>query len=181
MTAKDRLGFNFEMKILKELKKARLSKYIVYANPKNFKQWKKKISHGVDLVLKIGENYLYTEDSYCSKPYTYRSYWFKDSRVKRFNGYPLDKQHEHIVLTNHLSNFWRVKQYARTFFVDILDINQLISYVKLLVHYYNIDNYTIDYNTIMHIPNMIETIKQVEQAIRDMDLTKIEKKLMKNG
>ena len=51
---KDRLGYNFEMRTLRDLKRERLSQYLVYANPKNFNAWKRKIAHGVDSVLKIG-------------------------------------------------------------------------------------------------------------------------------
>jgi hypothetical protein len=170
---RDRLGYNFEMSNLSALKQYKLSKYIEFCNPKDFPQWKRKIAHGVDLVLKVFNIVLYIEESFCSKVYTYRINWFKKCRLPRFEGYPQNKNHIHIILTNRLSNFSHVKNLAQFFNTIILDFNQLLQYIRELVNTYNVTN---EINKCVPV-----VMNKIEEAITGMDFTSIEKELMKNG
>lgn len=124
---KDLLGYNFEMNNLEVLKSHKLLKHVNFCNSSNQWQWKTKIGHGVDLVLKIEPFTLYIEESYCSHDYKYRQSWFERDRNPRFANYPNDKYHVHVILTNKPNNFSTIKTHKR-----IMDINALLHYISKL-------------------------------------------------
>ena len=93
--------------------------------------------------------------------------------MKRFEGYP-QENHKRIILTNQPQNFKCVENLARFFGIVIFDFKTLIAYVRLLINYNAITNK-------MCMPNMIESINNIEQAIKNTDFSQIDKALMKNG
>jgi hypothetical protein len=80
-------------------------KYIRYANPSNTWAWKRKREIGVDMVIGLGTDIYYIEESFCSYNYKLSQSWFDQCRLPRFRDYPDDQTHHHIILTNHPENF----------------------------------------------------------------------------
>lgn len=105
MNRTDELGYNFEMSNIECLKGNGFGKYIKYANPSNTWAWKRKREIGVDMVLQLGEDTYYIEESFCSYSYKLSQSWFDQCRRPRFRDYPNDATHHHIILTNHPENF----------------------------------------------------------------------------
>lgn len=139
---RDQLGYNFEFEDKKVLIQNGLSKYLVYCNPANPWAWKRKKQKGVDKVFKIGKHTFYVEESYCHHYYIYRTAWFQKCRLARFQGYPTDKYHHYIIVTNKPENFQAVFCLANNYSITIIDIDGLIallgSYLTNLSD--NIDN-----------------------------------------
>lgn len=105
MNKTDTLGYNFEMSNIECLKGNGYGKYIRFANPSNTWAWKRKREIGVDMVLGLGEDTYYIEESYCSYRYNLSQSWFDACRLPRFRDYPSDINHHHIILTNMPENF----------------------------------------------------------------------------
>jgi len=127
--AKDFDGYKFEMGNASLLKSRGFGNHLVYHNPKSPRSWKRKKGVGVDKVFKVGDRTFYVEESFCSKDYYYRHAWFEKSRLPRFRGYPNDKFHDWIVLTNRPRNFSPVMDLAEQYNIRILDPKQLISLI----------------------------------------------------
>ena len=128
--SRDLLGYNFEMPNIEVLKKSGLYKHVVYRNPENPRLWKRKRGVGVDMIIKIGYYTFYIEESFCSKDYYYRRRWFEGCRLPRFKGYPNDKLHLHIILTNKPRNFDSVKDLAKEHGIQIMDLNDLLTLIR---------------------------------------------------
>jgi hypothetical protein len=101
----DTLGYNFEMDNIECLKGNGYGKYIKFANPSNTWAWKRKRELGVDMVIGLGEDIYYIEESFCSYDYKLSQSWFDNCRLPRFRDYPCNQQHHHIILTNRPQNF----------------------------------------------------------------------------
>lgn len=105
MNKTDTLGYNFEMSNIEAIKGNGFGKYIRYTNPSNTWAWKRKRELGVDMVIGLGTDIYYVEESFCSYSYKLSQSWFDQCRLPRFRDYPDDQHHHHVILTNHPENF----------------------------------------------------------------------------
>jgi len=128
--SRDFEGYDFEMGNIEVLRKHKLYKYVVYRNPKKPRLWKKKKGIGVDMVIKVGYYTFYIEESFCGADYHYRRKWFEKCRLPRFESYPNDKLHRHIILTNKPRNFNPVKDPAKEHDIQIMNINGLLTLIR---------------------------------------------------
>lgn len=106
-------GFSGETKNYSQLLQNGLSEYIVYKNSlEDYEEWKRELRKGVDFILETPHVIYLIENSECSYQYSYRTQWFLDSRVPRFenalrhqqqylNGKPIIR----IILTNKPKTF----------------------------------------------------------------------------
>jgi hypothetical protein len=140
---KDQLGYDFEIKeVLSKLEEAGLGEYIKYHNPIDPFEWTHTKTVGVDLKLEIGDNKLFVEVGYRSKPY-YRRKWFVRDRLPRFEGLPAPSEKVlWILLTNDPENFRGVKELASEYSISILSIDDLLSLIsKLTISNNQLTNY----------------------------------------
>lgn len=105
MNKTDTLGYNFEMSNIEAIKGSGYGKYIRFTNPSNTWAWKRKREIGVDMVIGLGTDIYYVEESFCSYSYKLSQSWFDQCRLPRFRDYPNNTTHHHVILTNRPENF----------------------------------------------------------------------------
>jgi hypothetical protein len=130
-------GFSGEVDSYHQILQYGYAENLTFHNNLNYKDWKHKLQKGVDFILETEFFVFLIENSYCSYNYPYRTQWFLDSRVPRFE-HALQYQQEHlrhgkpiirIILTNRPQNFKSVQQIAESKRISVMDVKTLINYI----------------------------------------------------
>lgn len=129
-------GHGYEIKeTLPKLIEFGLEANIIYHNPIDPFEWKHTRKKGVDLILRVGKYLLYIEMTCLSAHYSYRTEWFLDSRIPRFEGYPKPSEFVYwIVLTNKPETIKTksVQELASEYSISILSIEDVLSLITKL-------------------------------------------------
>lgn len=164
------MGYGYEVSNLEDI----ANHYrVAYHNPKVFCQWLRTKGHGIDLELKVvnrnGYEYrIFIEESFCSKPYCYRTEWFIESRLKRFEGLPHDRFNIWAVLTNRPSNFENVLQLSYKNRVKVFNYSQLLNYLSRLTNSSFYTHYTKPYTILDTNNETTNTSKNVYSDVSEL-------------
>jgi len=135
-------GFSGEIDSFNQFLQYGYAESLTFHNSLDYEDWKHTLQKGVDFILETPHFIFLIENAYCSYNYTYRTQWFLDSRVPRFE-HALEYQQEflkhgkpiiRIILTNRPQNFSLVQPLAESKGIFVMDVKTLISYIDYTIN-----------------------------------------------